>query len=103
MSAVKPVKVMLGGTEYAVSRLNIGQIERVADVLDAVDEGAGGGRRKTMAILAIALERCDPAVPDYREVTATREEIPAAVDAILLASGFRAADPNAAAPPGANP
>lgn len=87
------VKVTLAGKEYDVPMLNIGQLELVTDAL------AGSPMRATFGILKIALRRATPPVAKPDEIEATRDEVAAAVDAILIQAGFKdAKDPNGAAP-----
>jgi hypothetical protein len=87
------VDVSLAGKAYSVPMLNIGQLELVTDAL------AGPPMRATFAILKIALKRATPPVPKPDEIEATRDEVAAAVDAILVQAGFKEAkDPNAPTP-----
>jgi hypothetical protein len=79
------VKATLAGIEYDIPMLNIGQLELVTDAL------AGPPMRATFAILKIALKRATPAVQKPDEIEATRDEVAAAVDAILVQAGFKEA------------
>jgi hypothetical protein len=78
------VTVTLGGTDYKVPMLNIGQLEELTDVFLGPAQKAGFG------VLKIALSRADPAVETekFSAIAATRKEIKAAVDAIMELSGF---------------
>jgi hypothetical protein len=93
---MKSISITLGEHQFAVPKLNIGQIERVGDMFADLPGG-----KVPYAVLKLALERADPPKkPDEVEALECRlDEIGKAVDAILVFSGFKeAAGPNAAAP-----
>ena len=90
-------KVSLGGVEYAVPPLNIGQIERLAEAFQ------GSAARAPFEVIRIALVRASPAVGSggVDAIEATIDEIRAAAEAIMAASGFtQPASPPAAPPAG---
>ncbi len=81
----KTVRIELGGQTYDVPQLNIGQLERVTDMLT----GAGSATAKAgFGVLRIAMERATPKV-ELDELAGTTEEIAAAVTAILDLSGLK--------------
>ncbi len=89
-----PIKVTLGGADYSVPKMNIGQIEDFT----AISRGDPKWASKSLQIL---LSRADPKVADVREMEATPEEVRTAIDEILIASGWKKAEeqsPNPAAP-----
>lgn len=77
---MKTVTVTLDDTDYVVPKLNIGQLERVTDVL--------GSARPGYTILRIALERASPAIADVGAMEPGQDEISKAVREIMLLSGF---------------
>lgn len=89
------ITVTLGDTEFTVPPLNIGQLEQVTEAL------TGPPVRATFAILRIALTRATPLVAP-QTIEATRDQVAAAVDAILKNSGFKA-EPKADDPNGEPP
>jgi hypothetical protein len=92
----KTSAVTLGGTEYQVPQMNIGQLERVTDLF------AAGGTRIGFGVLRIAMERATPPVPDASAIEATTEEISAAVKDILTMSGLQPKEPAPGEAPAAN-
>src|SRR5437764_1064134 len=86
-------EITLGDSKYMVPRLNIGQLERVTELFSA------GGSKVAFAILRIALERAEPAVPDVGVIEATTEEVRLGMRAILVMSGL--SDENKEPPGGA--
>jgi hypothetical protein len=83
----KTVTVSLGGTDYIVPMLNVGQLGRIQDLPTNM---AGFGTLK------IALERADPKVENFETIEATRIEIKKAIAGILHLSGFDAPTGNPA-------
>ncbi len=88
--AIKTAKVVLGGDEYEVHKLNVGELEEVVDILENTAKA-----RVPFAILRIALKRATPAVPDAGAIEAEPAEVRDAVVAILALSGMT---PTIAAP-----
>lgn len=78
------INVTLAGQTYAVSKLNIGQLRRVAKVF-----AAGTADAFSFDVLRIAFERAEPKVADIEELEADFEEFTAAVEAILSAAGLK--------------
>lgn len=77
------IKVTLGGQEYDVPKMNVGQLE---EVTVAFDHPAA---RRPFAILKIAMRRSVPASPNINDIEADNEEIAFAVRAVLKNSGFK--------------
>ena len=90
------VFVTLGGADYAVPKMNVGQLEELAQAFELP------GARRPFAILRIALKRAEPKIADIGVIEAGNDEIAAAVEAVLANSGFKKPeekkDPNAKAP-----
>lgn len=82
------IKVTLGGTDYSVPKLNIGQLEEVTAAFDMLPV------RRPFAILRIAMRRATPVIENWDEVEPGNDEVAAAVSAILANSGFQKADPS---------
>lgn len=86
-------KINLGGTEYDVPKLNIGQLEQMTEAFNLP------AAKRPFAVLRIALKRAIPAIEDVNALEVTNGEIADAVTQIFEASGFKKAeDPNGAAP-----
>lgn len=87
------IKVKLGGSDYDVPKMNIGQLEDVTVAFDLPPA------RRAFAILKIALKRAIPKIDDLGALEADNDEIASAVTDILANSGFKKAeDPNPQAP-----
>jgi hypothetical protein len=86
------VKVTLGGVDYDVPKMNIGQLEEVTVAFDLPPA------RRPFAILKIAMKRAQPAIPDFGAIEASNDEIAMAVRAILFNSGFEGAKKETSAP-----
>jgi hypothetical protein len=90
------VKITLGGQEFDVPKMNIGQLEEVTVAFDLP------AARRPFSILKIAMKRSVPAIPDIGAIEASNEEIADTVRAVLANSGFTAAKvdngPNPPAP-----
>lgn len=92
-----PIDITLGGTAYKVPPLNIGQIRKIANVVSKVD-GAEAG----FQILEIAVSRAEPKVENLDAIEgATLDEITAAAQKIMAASGFRPPETATGPAPGA--
>lgn len=76
----KTVKVTLGGIDYQVPRLNVGQLE---DMMAAV-EGAG---MRHFDGLRIAMRRATPVIEDLSLIEASPSELGVALNAITGFSG----------------
>jgi hypothetical protein len=90
----KTAKITLGGEEYTIHAFNIGELERVTDIINS--SGTDGGvrvGRVSFAILRIALERAAPSV-DPGTVELDMDELTAASQTILELAGLKAAEPN---------
>lgn len=85
----KSAKIYLGEAEYDVPMLNIGQLERVTDLIVA------GGTRVGFSVLRIALERATPKVEDAGAVEASADQVRGAVKSIMVMSGFEPEAPSA--------
>jgi hypothetical protein len=95
---MQTVTITLGGKTFVVPVFTIAQIEQVAEAVASLP-----GHKTGFAILKIALARCEKPL-DATAVdglTATFAEVKTAVEAIMAASGFGVASPNAPAPAGA--
>lgn len=93
----KTTVIKLGGNDYVVPQLNIGQLERVTDIFSV------GGHRAGFRVLRIACERASPAIANFDEVEATTDEVAAAVAGVLQMSGLaKDAPAGEAAPAGAS-
>lgn len=78
------VEVKLGEVTYTVPRMNIGQLKRTTKLsAQFADQDALSKMDTGIAILAIALERARPAVPNIDDLEVEIEEIGGAVIAIL--------------------
>ena len=84
--AKQPITVTFGGDTYAFRPLNIGQIERVVEL----QSDDAPPRAYIFAVLAIAAERVEPAIPDIKQIEATFSELSDAMIAILKGSGMTA-------------
>lgn len=78
----EPTIVTLGGVDYAVRPLSVGQVQRVVRLLKGPKDDV------PFEFLKIALERADPRPAKTDEVEATGAEIGAAVVALMDANGF---------------
>jgi hypothetical protein len=101
------VKVTLGGVEYTIPKMNIGQLERVSE-LTTTKVGDDGKPRVVISsaykMLEIAFERSDPRVIDFNSIEADHDEINEALPVILAMN--RKPDknkPGETQPPGAPP
>jgi hypothetical protein len=87
------ITVTLGGVDYSVPKLNLGQMREVTKAF------SGDKDDISFSILAIALKRADPKPIDPMAIEAEVTEIGAAVSAILEFAGFtKAAAENPTAP-----
>ena len=89
------IKINLGGVEYDVPRLNIGQIEQLSEIEEQAP------LKRSLGTIQIALQRATPKIPDeFTEIETTAEEIGIAYAKILIAAGLakEAKDPNVSAP-----
>jgi hypothetical protein len=86
-------KITLGETEFTIHPLTIGEIEDVTD-------GTGKAGYKA---LEFAMRRAEPAVVDFRSLTATPKQIGEAIRAVFNLSGFEIPEnPPEAVPPAAS-
>jgi hypothetical protein len=81
------LKVSLGGTEYDVPKLNIGQLRQVTKIFSGPVEDV------SFDILKVALARAEPKVTDVDQLEADVGEIGKAVSDILVHAGLKEADP----------
>lgn len=85
-------KITLGGSDYTIRTFNIGELERIAEIME-------GPRTKVpFAIIRIALERAEPKVEKPNDIEATTDEVSSAMVAVMKLAGLTVADP--ANPPG---
>ena len=80
------VKVTLGDKEFTVPKMNIGQVEDLAD-LDVPP------KKWSFAALGILMRRADPEVKDIRDIEASPGDVREAIQKILAASGYQMPDP----------
>ena len=78
----KTTKIMLGGTEYEVPRLNIGQIEEMSELDTAAPF------KRTLGTIRIALQRATPPIGPFQEIETTAEEIGTAYAKLMIAAGL---------------
>ncbi len=87
--------ISLGGRQFALGRLKLGQLRHVLDALDGMAGKSGGGLIEAAAqVVAAGLRPAQPeltaeAVLDFE---ATVEELNAAVAAILRVAGLKPAE-----------
>lgn len=99
----KTVKVILGGTEYTVPRLNIGELEELTEIVTSTP-----AHRLAFHVLGIALRRANPQPPeDIKTIETDGPEIAEALSKIMVLAGMKDPDsenpPQPPAAPGANP
>lgn len=83
----KDATIVIDGTSYTIPKLNIGQLEEVAEAFD-------GSRTKIpFLILKIAMRRATPKV-DFDTLSPSMDEIGDAVQAILQTAGLQKSDAN---------
>lgn len=80
------ITVTLGGIEYVVPKLLVGQLRAIAKLFD------GPASEISYEVLGIALKRATPAVEDINLVEAGLDDIAPARDAILIFGGFKKGD-----------
>jgi hypothetical protein len=78
----KTITVPLGGTDYTIPMLNLGQLEDAAVVL------SGEPARASFGVLRIALSRATPKVEDVAALEIDADELKSAVEQILTLSGL---------------
>ncbi len=88
------IKVSLGGTDYVVPKLNIGQLREITKLFAAAKDDI------SFEIVAVALRRAEPKVADINEVVADIDDVGKAVQDVLVFSGFKkeTAGPNSPGP-----
>lgn len=80
----RSVTVSLGDNSYSIPKLNIGQLKRTTRLsAKFADQDPYGKMEVGIEILAIALERADPKVPNIDDLEAGAEEIAEAVTAVM--------------------
>lgn len=82
----KMVAVALDGKTYQVPKFTLAQHRELLDIFKGADADA------SFRILGMALARAEPPVPDVMELEATIDEIKAAVEKILVHSGYKPAE-----------
>lgn len=87
-------RITLGATEYEIHRFNIGELERITDMM-----AAGGAAKVGFNVIRISLERASPPVTDPNAIEATQDQIAAAVKTILELSGMKTEPQSGEAPP----
>lgn len=91
----KTFEVTLGGDKYTLHRFNLGELEDVAELTASMSASRAG-----FAILKVALRRAEPAIADPSVIEASADELQAAINAIMVASGMKAAAAGEATPAG---
>lgn len=89
------IKVKLGETDYHVPKMNIGQIEDMAEL----DKGG----KWTFLALAILMRRATPGIEDIREIEAAPDQVRVAIETIMRGSGYELPDSKNALAPDQNP
>lgn len=89
-------KIKLGGQEYDVPMLNIGQIEEMSEIENLAP------LKRTLGTIRIALKRATPKVDEFTEIETTAEEIGIAFGRIMIAAGL-AKEPGEAEGPNGSP
>ena len=93
----RTAKITLADTEYTVHAFNIGELERVTDIVSA---GGAAPGKVPFAILRIALVRAEPKIEDVDGIEASPEEIATAMAEVLKLAGLREPVKNPTAPAG---
>ena len=87
--------IRFGGEDYTIHAFNIGELERVTDILSEDISGT----KKGFAILRIAMERAEPKPPEFDTIEPEdMAEITDAANKILNLAGLRAENPPQAVP-----
>lgn len=85
------INVRLGETDYAVPKMNIGQIEDLSG-LDNKDP------KWPFRALAILMRRAHPKIEDVRDIEAEPDQMSEAIAEIMKGSGYKVQHPNRPAP-----
>lgn len=85
----KLADVTLGDTVYQIPRLNMDQLERVADLFENKEIA---DHKKPFRLMEIAFERVTPAV-DFKGIDSEGDELKKAIEKVMEVSGMKAADP----------
>lgn len=89
----KTVQITLGGTEYTVPRLNIGELEELTEIVTSTP-----ATKLAFQVLGIALRRAKPSLPeDIKSIETDGHEIKEALSRIMILAGMK--DPDSANPP----
>lgn len=86
--ARRTAKITLGGEDYTIRAFNIGQLERVTDIIASAN-AAGKQGRITFDILRMALETAEPRIEDVNDLSPTMEEVTEAGRLILELAGIK--------------
>lgn len=92
---MRSATIKLGGADYTLQPFNIGQIERVTELLD---DASVTPVKRSFALIPIVLECVEPPIADPKAVRASVAEITAAIKTAMRISGL-AADDDPANPP----
>jgi hypothetical protein len=87
-----PTKITLGGRDFPIEPLKLGQLRSLLDALDDLSGKTGGAVVDAAArVIQAGLARTMPelTLDGVLELEATMEEVTAAVAAILAAAGLR--------------
>jgi hypothetical protein len=98
----KTITLKFGDAEYTVPQLNIGQLEQIAELVNATEETAIARLKQAVGILGVALSRSTPPVGKIQELEASSDDITEAVTSILQMSGLAKAGGAAAGEANAN-
>lgn len=93
--AARIAQITLGGVEYTIHAFNIGELERVTDIVSAAGSAPG---KVPFAILRIALARAEPKIESVDSIEATPEEIASAMSEVLKLAGLQQPTANPPAP-----
>ena len=94
--AARVAQITLAGMDYTIHAFNIGELERVTDIVASSAVSPG---KVPFTILRIALARAEPKIENVDGIEATPEEIAAAMNEVLKLAGLNqpAANPQAPA------
>lgn len=87
------VTVRFGETDHVIPMLNIGQIERLNEIIEGIGDDKLVGSRKMFLILPIILEDASPPVGDVPNLRATIQQVQSAIQSVFVLSGLSGGEP----------